>query len=109
MVYVAPPVEVTPVAPAPIYVVNQGPDYTGPGVMVPYRTWSPAAAFAPAIGDPYVPGPGYGYRAPYYPHRFYHHPRFAYREHVRGHAHAHSYGPSRYWRLYPQRPLGARG
>ena len=28
-------------APAPIYVVNQGPEYTGPGIMVPYHTYSP--------------------------------------------------------------------
>ncbi len=56
--YAAPPV-VPPVAPAPFYVVNQGPAYTGPGLMVPFKTWSPAAAFAPAIGYPYVPGPRY--------------------------------------------------
>ena len=55
VVYAAPPVEVTPVAPAPIYVVNQGPEYSGPGIMVPYHTYSPAAAWAPANGYPYVP------------------------------------------------------
>jgi hypothetical protein len=95
-----------PIAPAPIYVVNQGPEYAGPGIMIPYRTWSPAAAYAPAAGYPYVPGyhHGYGYR---YGHR--HHgpgPRFAYRERV--YAHPHHY-PVRYWHSYPQRPLGVRG
>ena len=29
-------------SPAPLYVVNQGPEYSGPGIMMPYRTWSPA-------------------------------------------------------------------
>ncbi len=41
----------TPIAPAPIYVVDQGPDYTGPGIMVPYHTWT----------HPYLPGYRYGY------------------------------------------------
>src|ERR1700691_1679814 len=51
----------TMIAPAPIYVVNQGPDYTGPGIMVPYRTWTPAAPYIGAGGYPYMHGYGYGY------------------------------------------------
>ena len=35
-------------APAPIYVVNQGPDFSGPGVMVPYGTYAPPAQYAAA-------------------------------------------------------------
>jgi hypothetical protein len=50
----------TVIAPAPIYVVNQGPDYTGPGIMVPYRTWTPAAPYIGAGGYPYMHGYGYG-------------------------------------------------
>jgi len=36
-------------APSPLYVVDQGPDYTGPGVMVPFLTYTPTIRF------PYVP------------------------------------------------------
>ncbi len=106
LVFAAPALAPTPVAPAPIYVVNQGPDYTGPGLMVPYRTWSPEAAYAPAINYPYVPA--------YHP---YYRARFAYH---RAHAYGHPgfYGPMPHWRPYgyahrrpygyPHRPLGAR-
>ena len=48
--------------PSPPYVVDQGPDYSGPGMFVPYGTYAPGAAYAPAINYPYV-GPRYGYRA----------------------------------------------
>ena len=42
-------------APSPFYVVDQGPDFTGPGVMRPFATYTPA------IGFPYVSGCcGYG-------------------------------------------------
>jgi hypothetical protein len=60
-----PAVELMPVAPAPIYVVNQGPDYTGPGIMVPYHTWTPASSYVVPGSHPYVSGYGYrrwGYR-----------------------------------------------
>lgn len=77
------------IVPAPIYVVNQGPEYSGPGIMMPYRTWSPAVAAA--IDYPYV---SHGYGRPYY-----HGARYAYREHV--------YGHPRWWR-HPHRPLGVR-
>ncbi|HML07095.1 MAG TPA: hypothetical protein VK430_03065 [Xanthobacteraceae bacterium] len=87
VVYAAPAIEPMPIVPAPIYVVNQGPEYAGPGIMVPYRVWSPAA-FAP---EQYPYMPGYGS----YPYR----PRFAYR-------HPHYYGPH-YGRPIP-RPLSAR-
>jgi hypothetical protein len=68
--------------PSPLYVVDQGPDYSGPGMMVPYGTYAPGAAYAPAINYPYV-GPRYGYRRPgYYPYRAYRGPRYAFRAHV---------------------------
>src|SRR5579872_345032 len=38
------------------YVVEQGPVYSGLGLMVPYQTYSPAAAYAPAVEYPYVSG-----------------------------------------------------
>lgn len=46
--------------PAPIYVVNQGPEFVGPGVMVPYHTYAPPAEYAPPPAYP-----------PYYSHRSY--------------------------------------
>jgi hypothetical protein len=75
--------------PAPLYVVNQGPAFSGPGVMVPYRYYTPpmAAGPYPYLGGYrhhyYNPGPRYGYRG------------YGYR------------GPAPYWR--PRHPLGARG
>jgi hypothetical protein len=87
--YVAPPVMEPQIAPAPIYVVDQGPDYSGPGIMIPYRTWSPAVPAA--IDYPYFSG---GYGRPYY-----HGPRYAYG--------ARFYGHPRWWR-YPHHPLGVR-
>lgn len=113
--YAAPVLAPTPIAPAPIYVVNQGPEYAGPGLMVPYRTYSPAAAYAASSAYPYVPGYGYGYGTPaYYPHHVYGRPapRIAYRERVFAHPRyyaQHYYGPMPRWRPYPHRPLGVRG
>jgi hypothetical protein len=37
-------------AASPLYVVDRGPDYTGPGVMVPFLTYTPTIRF------PHVPG-----------------------------------------------------
>ena len=54
-----------PVAPAPIFVVNQGPEYTGPGIMVPYHTYSPQADLAVLYDYPYISAPGYGHRYGY--------------------------------------------
>jgi len=87
---------------SPIYVVNQGPVYAGPGLMQPYATYSPDAAYAPAADYPYVPGP-YGYgpapvRPPYYGHLYYH-PHYSYRAPMYGHPHY--MGPPRY-----HRPVG---
>jgi hypothetical protein len=62
--YAAPVVQPMPIAPAPIYVVNQGPDYTGPGIMVPYHTWSSVPVYAPPTAYPYAPGYGYGAPGP---------------------------------------------
>jgi hypothetical protein len=76
--------------PAPLYVVNQGPEYSGPGITVPYRTWTRPAAYTPygpayyrwhhSYGGRY----GYGYRA----HTAYH-TRYMYRG---------PYHAGRYWR-----------
>ena len=61
LVYAEPPIEPTPIAPAPIYVVNQGPEYEGPGITVPYHTWAPVSAYGPAAEYPYRAGYGLGY------------------------------------------------
>jgi hypothetical protein len=111
--------ELTPVAPAPIYVVNQGPDFSGPGLMVPYHTYSPIAAYAPETPTPYVAGPdvGYGvggYGAGYYPRHYHHHYGYGYGYHrhyaygERGYMRSH-HGYWHYHHSYPYRPLGVRG
>jgi hypothetical protein len=52
--------------PAPLYVVNQGPDYEGPGLMVPYHSYAPPAEYAPPPAyPPYGGGYGGGYRGGY--------------------------------------------
>ena len=71
-------VEPTYVARSPIYVVNQGPDFSGPGLMVPYRTWAPG--YGPAFrysyihgyGHRYAYGYGYGWRTRHYWRHRYH-------------------------------------
>ena len=60
--------------PAPLYVVNQGPDYSGAGVMVPFHTYGAPAEYAPA---PYTPGFHGYYPRPFYRHAYYH-PRMYY-------------------------------
>ncbi|MGB6171740.1 MAG: hypothetical protein WBG12_07230, partial [Xanthobacteraceae bacterium] len=91
-----------------LYVVNQGPVYSGPGIMTPYQTYSPETAYAAATDYPYVPGSGYGYgygavppNAPYYRHPYFR-PRFAYRTPMVMHPYMHPryYGAPR-WRRYP--------
>jgi hypothetical protein len=67
----------TVIAPSPIYVVNQGPQYSGPGIMVPYRTYSSAAYAAPADDYPYVEAP-----RPRYHHPVWRGPRVVYRDRV---------------------------
>jgi hypothetical protein len=69
--------------PAPAYVVNQGPVYSGPGVMLPNGgVYSPLAGLSDPGAYPYVAGPGYrvgpgyayGPRYAAYPrHHWYHH------------------------------------
>jgi hypothetical protein len=110
--YATPAIEPTPIAPSPIYVVNQGPDYTGPGIMVPYRVYSPGAGFAPppaysyVVGQPYpagyVPNPYYAGAGPVVPYReraYYHgaYPRYA-----------GPIGPYHPYPRYPHRPVSAR-
>jgi hypothetical protein len=83
-----------PVAPAPLYVVNQGPEYSGPGLTVPFGTYSPATNVAAPGAYPYVAGRGYGY-GPRYP-RPYYGSRYTYTGRYWG-------NPSRY---YPNRRRG---
>ncbi len=48
--------------PAPLYVVNQGPAFEGPGLMVPYHSYAPSAEYAPPPAyPPYGGGYGGGY------------------------------------------------
>ena len=103
VVYTSPLVEPTPIAPSPIYVVNQGPAFSGPGISVPYHTYSPAPAYTPPY--PYVPGYG--------PHPYY--PRLAYaRPYMHPYMHPYMrpryYGPALRWRGYgyPRVPFGVR-
>jgi hypothetical protein len=74
VVYAAPPIEPTPIAPAPIYVVNQGPTYEGPGITVPYHTWTPVSGYGPTIGYHHHFGYGHHWGYGYRPHLAYHRP-----------------------------------
>jgi hypothetical protein len=97
VVYASPVVQPTPIAPSPIYVTNQGPEFSGPGISVPYGTYSPAPAYAPPY--PYMSG----YR-PY--------PRMAYMRPYRPYMGPRYYGPARWHGYpygYPRGPLGVRG
>ena len=52
--------------PAPLYVVNQGPAFEGPGLMVPYHSYAPSAEYAPPPAyPPYGGGYGGGYAGGY--------------------------------------------
>jgi hypothetical protein len=53
--------------PAPLYVVNQGPDFEGPGLMVPYHSYAPPVEYAPPpVYPPYAGGyAGGGYAGGY--------------------------------------------
>jgi hypothetical protein len=111
-------------APA-LYVANQGPVYSGPGITVPYSTYSPDSAYAPAVNYPYVQGygaqdygaqgygaqgygaQGYGAQAypGYYAHPYYR-PHYGYRAAM--YMRPHNYGPrpgfyrpASHWRQYP--------
>ena len=67
-------------APAPVYMVNQGPEYSGPGLIVPYRAYNPVDAYMPATNFPYVGGYGHwGYR-----HHWHH---YAHHGYMYGHHH----------------------
>jgi len=73
--------------PAPIYIVNQGPEYSGPGIMIPYTAYSPEAGLAAPGTYPYVGRYGYPrYGYPGYGHPYYR-ARFAYQSHQRWHRH----------------------
>lgn len=77
------------VAVTPLYVVNQGPQFLGPGMMIPFSPYSPAAGLAAPGAYPYIGRPAY------YPYG-YGARRYAYR-------------PHHYWNYRSRRPLGARG
>ena len=97
------------VAYAAPYVVNQGPVYSGPGLSVPYATYSPEASYAPATDYPYVPGYGYGQPAyPNYYARSYYRQRYAFHSPVYMHPRYYG-GPARYSgrpAYYGRRPYG---
>jgi hypothetical protein len=87
--------------PAPLYVVNQGPAYEGPGLMVPYHSYAPSAEYAPAPATPpyeggygggYAGGYGGGYAHPYPMHRYYPHVAYG----GGGYYHPHVMGPHYY-------------
>ena len=85
-----------PVAPSPLYVVNQGPEYSGPGFVIPYRTYSPYTGLAAPAAYPYIKPWHARYAQPYYGARYAYHPRY--------------FGPAPYWhRHWYHRPLGVRG
>lgn len=75
-----PTITLTPIAPAPIYVVNQGPDYTGPGITVPYHLWTTGSYIVLGTYPYYWRHYGYGhwywhhaaYHQHFYGHNFYH-------------------------------------
>jgi hypothetical protein len=80
--------------PAPIYIVNQGPEYSGPGIMIPYTNYAPEAGLAAPGTYPYI---GH-YRYPRYGYARYGHPYYGAR---------YAYHPHRYWRRsYPHRWRG---
>jgi hypothetical protein len=85
IVYATPVTEPMPIEPAPIYVVNQGPEFSGPGIMVPYHTWSPYAGYVVPGSYPYFHGYRHGhlYRHLYRRETLVRH--MAYREHVHPH------------------------
>jgi hypothetical protein len=83
-------------APAsPLYVVNQGPEYGGPGVMVPYRHYGPPMGYASHSAYPYL----------YRPHHYFG-SRYAYGMHP--YMRPHYFGP-RFYGPGWHRPLGMRG
>jgi hypothetical protein len=61
-------------APGPLYIVNQGPQYSGPGIMVPSLGYAPGEGVAMPGAYPYIgryrPRAYYGYHP--YRHRYYH-------------------------------------
>jgi hypothetical protein len=70
------------VTPGPVYIVNQGPQYSGPGLMVPSLGYAPGEGVAAPGAYPYIgryrqrayygyrPHAYYGYHP--YRHRYYH-------------------------------------
>jgi hypothetical protein len=91
--------------PAPLYVVNQGPAFEGPGVMVPFHSYAPPAEYAPPPGyPPYAggyagggyAGGGYagGYAGGY--HGGYGYPMHHYGHVAYGQGYPHAMGPHYY-------------
>lgn len=78
---------------APRYVVNQGPDFSGPGIMEPYRTYTPDDAYAPTTAYPYI-----GHR--FHRSGFWQHT--AYSGHMSDHPHdgMRAHHPAANWHLY---------
>lgn len=110
--YATPAIEPMPIAPSAMYVVNQGPDYTGPGIMVPYRVYGPDAGAAPPPAYSYVAGQAYPARYPLNPYYAGAGPTIPYRERAYYHhpypRYAGPVGPYRPYPHYPHRPVSAR-
>jgi hypothetical protein len=95
-----------------MYVVNQGPVYSGPGMSIPYSTYSPEAAYAPATDYPYAAGAGYAAPSVYpsaYARPYYRGVRPYYRPYLRPRFYGRPYGhpyvrPFRYG-YRPYRPV----
>jgi hypothetical protein len=79
--------------PAPLYVVNQGPAFEGPGLMVPYHSYAPPVEYAPPPAyPPYAGGYAGGYGGGYgggYAHRYYPHVAYG----GQGYYHPHMMAP----------------
>ena len=79
--------------PAPLYVVNQGPAFEGPGLMVPYHSYAPPVEYAPPpVSPPYAGGYAGGYGGGYgggYAHRYYPHVAYG----GQGYYHPHMMAP----------------
>jgi hypothetical protein len=41
-------------APSRVYIVNRGPEYSGPGIMIPFKTYSPTTGLAAPREFPYI-------------------------------------------------------
>jgi hypothetical protein len=109
-----------PIAPSPYYVTSQGPTYSGPGIMVPFGTYSPSAGLSAAGEYPYIGSKRYrsGYGMPYPMHPRYYGPRVygariggsaVYHERVLAHPPAYAPAPNGHINSDPHHADGMHG